>query len=140
MYKGSCLCKTVQFEIHGPIRNIIYCHCSECRKAQGSAFATNGIVDIDEFKIVKGENQLTGYANAVTQTKYFCLHCGSPIMSKNTNKPAQIRIRLGTIETDILEQPEAHIFVSSKANWETICDNLPQFNAHEPNRDTKSDL
>ena len=134
MYSGSCLCKTVQFEIHGSIRNIIYCHCSECRKAQGSAFATNGIVDADKFKIVKGEDQLSGYANSTTQTKYFCRNCGSPIMSKNAQYPDQVRIRLGTIESDITERPEAHIFVSSKANWDSIHDDLPQFDTYEPNR------
>ena len=37
MYKGGCLCGTVCFEIRGAIRNIVYCHCSQCRKAQGSA-------------------------------------------------------------------------------------------------------
>ena len=135
MYNGRCLCSSVQFEIHGPIRNIIYCHCSECRKAQGSAFATNGIADVNEFKIVKGDDQLSSYANSATQTKYFCRNCGSPIMSKNTKRPNQVRVRLGTIESDIKESPEAHIFVSSKANWDSIHDDLPQFDTLEPNRD-----
>jgi len=134
MYKGSCLCNAVRFEIHGPIRNIICCHCSECRKAQGTAFATNGNVDIDEFKIVDGEEQLTAYKNSATQTKYFCRQCGSPIMSKNTKHPSKVRVRLGTIESDINEIPEAHIFVGSKANWELIHDELPQYEEYEPNR------
>lgn len=41
MYKGSCLYGDVNFEIISEIKNIIYCHCSKCRKAQGSTFATN---------------------------------------------------------------------------------------------------
>ncbi len=135
MYSGSCLCKIVQFEIHGPIRSIVYCHCSECRKAQGSAFASNGIVAANEFRIVSGEDQLTAYANSATQNKYFCRHCGSPIMSKNTNHPDQVRIRLGTIESDITERPAAHIFVGSKANWNSIQDTLSQFDEYEPDRD-----
>ena len=135
MYNGSCLCKTVQFEIHGPIRNPVYCHCSECRKAQGTAFATNGVVATDEFKIIAGQDQLTAYKNSSTQTKYFCRHCGSPVMSKNTKCPDQIRIRLGTIDSDITERPTAHIFTHSKANWDSICDDLPQFAEFEPDRD-----
>lgn len=134
MYNGSCLCKTVQFEILGPIHNIIYCHCSECRKAQGTAFATNGFVATAAFKIVTGEKQLTAYKNSATQTKYFCRQCGSPIMSKNTKTPDHIRIRLGTIDSDITERPGAHIFVHSKANWDSICDDLPQFEEFEPDR------
>ena len=40
MYTGGCLCGVVRFEITGGIDDIVYCHCSRCRKAQGSANAT----------------------------------------------------------------------------------------------------
>lgn len=134
MYQGGCLCGAVRFTISGGIRNIIYCHCSECRKAQGSAFAANGIVVADKFMLVCGEAALTGYESTPGQTKYFCKHCGSPIMSKNISKPDQVRVRLGTIESDIVERPQAHIFVTSRANWEDICGDIPQYEGYEPNR------
>lgn len=130
MYTGSCLCGSVKFTISGKINNIVYCHCSKCRKAQGSAFATNGNVIANEFRFISGENNLTAYQSSATQKKYFCKTCGSPIMSKSTDKPDIIRIRLGTIESEIFEVPEAHIFVASKAHWETIDDDLPQFSEY----------
>ena len=134
MYQGGCLCGAVRYEIDGGIRNIIYCHCSVCRKAQGSAYATNGIVDENDFRFIAGENNLTGFQSSPGQTKFFCKTCGSPIISKNTSRPGQVRVRIGTIESDITERPEAHIFVASKANWEEICGDLPQFDDYEPNR------
>lgn len=134
MYKGSCLCGAVNFQITSSIRNIVYCHCSECRKAQGSAFATNGIVDNDNFKIISGEDQLSAYESTSGHTKYFCSHCGSPLMSKNLSRPDQLRVRLGTIESDVAEKPAAHIFVSSKASWDDITDDLPQYDTWEPGR------
>jgi len=134
MYSGGCLCGKVRFEITSEIQNIIYCHCSQCRKAQGSAFATNGNVDTGGFKIVSGENELTGYESPPGQTKYFCKHCGSPIISKNESSPNKIRVRLGAIETDISERPIAHIFSTSKANWEDIEGDLPQYESYEPSR------
>ena len=135
MYTGGCLCGTVRIEIRGPIRHIVYCHCSQCRKAQGSAFAANGIVAAADFWIVQGEEALTGYESTPGQTKYFCQTCGSPILSRTVSRPAQVRVRLGTIESDIQERPMAHIFVTSRANWETICGDLPQYEGHEPGRD-----
>lgn len=134
MYTGGCLCNAVRFEIGGSIRNIVYCHCSRCRKAQGSAFASNGIVAASDFKITQGEANLTGYESSPGQTKYFCKTCGSPIVSRNTARPDQVRVRLGTLEGDIAERPMAHIFVDSKANWEDICGELPQFDGYEPGR------
>jgi len=134
MYTGGCLCGAVRFEIHGPIHNIVHCHCSQCRKAQGSAFATNGIVSADDFKILSGADALTAYESTPGQTKYFCKTCGSPIMSKTESRPAQIRVRLGTIESDNEERPIANIFVTSQENREEITGNLPQYEAYEPNR------
>ncbi len=134
MYTGSCLCSKVQFEIHGKIDSIVYCHCSLCRKAQGSAFATNGVVRREDFHFLQGENQLTSFGSSPGQHKLFCKHCGSPIISTNTATPDKVRIRLGAIETPISERPEAHIFVSSQANWDEIHNGLPQYDDYEPNR------
>ena len=134
MYKGQCLCGQIRFEIHGPIRNIVHCHCSQCRRAQGSAFATNGIVLLDDFRITAGEDSLSHYQLTGDQTRAFCRQCGSPIMSQSANRPAEVRVRIGTIESDITERPLAHIFVSSKANWDDICGELPQYDSYEPGR------
>jgi len=134
MYKGRCLCGKVNFEISSEIQNIIYCHCSQCRKAQGSAFATNGNVDVKGFKFISGESELTGYESPPGQIKYFCKTCGSPIISKNNSIPNRVRVRLGVIESDITERPTAHIFATSKANWEEIEGDLPQYETYEPSR------
>ena len=130
MYYGSCLCGSIKFSITDKIKNIIYCHCSLCRKAQGSAFATNGNVEKKNFNFISGQDNLTTYQASETQTKLFCKTCGSPIISKNTLAPDMVRVRLGTIESDINEHPEAHIFVASKANWERISDDLPRFDEY----------
>ena len=131
MYYGSCLCGKVSFSVSRGISDIVCCHCSKCRKVQGSAFATNGNVDAKDFTFLSGEKNLSHYNSSPTQTKLFCKTCGSPILSRNTSTPETIRIRLGTIETDISERPQAHIFVDSKANWEEISDSLPQYDEYK---------
>lgn len=132
MYQGSCLCGEVKFTITGKISHIVYCHCSQCRKVQGSAYATNGIVHESDFTVIQGETSLTEYKTVTGQSKFFCRHCGSPIMSTNKAKPGDIRVRLGTIESEITERPECHIFVASKANWDEITDELPQYPEYPP--------
>lgn len=134
MYKGGCYCGAVQFEISSEISNIIHCHCSECRKLQGSSFATNGVVDSVNFSLIKGQNDLTAHKLTDTQTRFFCKHCGSPIKSENTSVPGKVRVRLGTIDSDIKETPQAHIFVASKANWDLICDDVVQYEKYESKR------
>ena len=46
MLKGSCLCGKVRYQVSGPLGPMIYCHCSQCRKASGSTFTTNASVAV----------------------------------------------------------------------------------------------
>jgi len=55
-------------------------------------------------------------------------------MSTNDGRPNDVRVRLGTIESEIAERPVAHIFTTSKANWHEITDSLPQYPSYEPGR------
>jgi hypothetical protein len=54
MLKGSCLCGGVQYEYDGTLGPIVMCHCSQCRRAQGSAHATNSPVEAAHFRFVAG--------------------------------------------------------------------------------------
>ena len=47
MLKGSCLCNAIQYEIEGELGPTMMCHCSKCRKANGSAYAINAAVKIN---------------------------------------------------------------------------------------------
>lgn len=126
MHQGECLCGKVKFQIAKKITDIVMCHCSECRRVQGSAFATNGNVENKNFTFLKGEGNLTEFKENNSKSRFFCKSCGSPIMAKIKHNPEYIRVRLGTITTEVNEPIEKHIFVESKANWDTICDNIPQ--------------
>jgi hypothetical protein len=126
MYQGRCLCGKISFKINQKINDIIMCHCSECRRVQGSSFATNGNVKNENFHFLTGEENLTEFKENDNKSRFFCQTCGSPIMAKINNNPNYTRIRLGLIEGDINEKIEKHIFVASKANWDNICDNIPQ--------------
>ena len=134
MYSGACLCGKVNVEITGNITSIIHCHCSLCRKNSGTAFATNGFVNADEFLITQGQDLLSGYSFKPGRTRYFYTCCGSPIYSANSSDISRIRIRLGLLDTDITEKPLSHNFVTSKANWEQLETSLPCYEKHEPGR------
>jgi len=129
-YKGSCLCKAVQIEISGEISSIIHCR----RKSTGSAYATNGFVNTSEFSIVAGKESLTEFEVKPGKKRHFCKTCASPIFSSNIGDPSRVRLRLGILDTDIVERPTSHNFVTSKANWEEFDSNLPHYEKHEPSR------
>lgn len=134
MYKGSCLCGAVKLEVSGNISDIIHCHCSLCRKASGSAYATNGFVKTIDFNIVDGQEFISSFESRPGKFRHFCSVCASPIYSANELDATRIRIRLGILDSDISERPLSHNFVTSKANWEDLDAELPRYEKYEPNR------
>lgn len=95
--KGSCLCQGIRYEIETELDEIIYCHCQKCRKANGTAFATNAPVLIQQFKWIQGENLLKKYQSSSTTERCFCGVCGSPIISIKSDTPDFYRLRMGYV-------------------------------------------
>lgn len=126
-YSGSCLCGGVQFRIDSELAPIQVCHCSQCRKAQGAAFATNIPVSVSTLHLVSGAALLTIFEASPGKQRVFCSICGSPIYSRRATLPGVLRIRAGLINEPLAVRPGAHCHVGSKANWWTINDGVPQF-------------
>jgi hypothetical protein len=126
MHTGSCLCGAVGYEVRGDLGTAVYCHCSRCRKASGSAFASNVVVAAKDFVVVKGQDSLTTFSTPEGVHRAFCAKCGSPIISRRDSLPDVLRLRLGSLDTPVPAPPSAHIFVGSKAAWWEIRDQLPQ--------------
>jgi hypothetical protein len=127
MYKGSCLCRAIQYEIDGELGYFGYCHCTSCRKASGSAHAANAPVRRSEFRLVSGAAEIREFESSAGKTRAFCSRCGSPIYAVLQANMDIIRIRLGTLDTPFAGRPKAHTWVTDKAAWEPIDDGLPQF-------------
>ena len=126
MHTGSCLCGAVKYEVRGDLGPAVYCHCSRCRKASGSAFGSNAVVAAKDFVVVEGEDSLKTFSTPQGVHRMFCANCGSPIISRRDILPDVLRLRLGTLDTPVPDAPSAHIFVASKAAWWEIRDQLPQ--------------
>ncbi|WP_087109950.1 GFA family protein [Parendozoicomonas haliclonae] len=133
-YKGSCLCGSIQIELNGHITDIIHCHCSLCRKATGTAYATNGFINTEDFVILDKDKQLEFYERVSGKRRYFCKNCGSPVFSSNSGNPNKYRIRLGILDSEINERPISHNFVTSKASWDDLDSDLPRYESYEPSR------
>lgn len=127
MYTGSCLCGGVQFEIAGELEPIQVCHCQQCRKAQGTPFATNTPVAERAFTLRRGAELLQRYASSPGKQRVFCGRCGSPLYSQRDSLPGVLRIRAGLINEPLRTRPIAHFHAASRCNWWPLDDGLPQY-------------
>ena len=126
VHSGGCLCGGVRYEYSGEFSLVVCCHCSQCRKAQGTAFGTNAPIEADQFRLLSGAELLKAYESTPGKQRVFCSNCGSPLFSRVLDKPAVLRLRVGTLDTPLGTRPQAHIFAASKAEWYDILDGLPQ--------------
>jgi hypothetical protein len=127
MYQGSCLCGAVHYEIAGEIGPISLCHCSRCRKANGSAFLAAGQVDAADFWIVSGSENLGDFESSPGVHRIFCRNCGSPIISRRPGPPEVIRVRIGTLDSYLQTKPQAHIFFADRAEWYEFEDDVAKY-------------
>lgn len=128
--QGSCLCGAVTYEITAPLEFAGNCHCSICRKSNGAAYATWGILKPGSFKCTSGEEELQSYESSPGHTRCFCKRCGSPLVSMHSGEVGEVV--LATVDGDPQVRPREHIFAGSKAVWHNITDGLPQHQAWPP--------
>jgi hypothetical protein len=124
---GDCLCGGVRIEISGKVGPLVYCHCSCCRKAQGTAFSANADVRMQYWTYLAGEDLVREFESSPGVFRAFCSRCGSSLYSRRPDAPDVRRVRLGILNDDAGRRALAHFFVGSKAPWFEITDDLPQF-------------
>lgn len=127
MVRGSCLCGGVRYEIIGPLRGALNCHCSMCRKAHGAAFRSRASVNAIDFRWTQGAELVTFYESSPGTHRGFCRVCGSPLLSRFDFEPSYYGLPLGALDDDPGVKPKRHVFVAHKAPWYDITDELPQF-------------
>jgi hypothetical protein len=130
MLNGSCLCKAVRYRIDGAVTDVSHCHCSQCRKAHGAAFATYGHVRYADFRLLAGADEVASYQASPQATRTFCRRCGSNLQWRPTGNDEYFALALGTLDDDPRVRPARHIFVGSKAPWYVIEDQLSKFDAY----------
>ncbi|MGF0538446.1 GFA family protein [Agrobacterium sp. ES01] len=128
-HHGSCLCGAVRFQTSGPLREVIACHCSQCRKQTGLYYAATD-VDTDRLTI-EGEDCIGWYRASPDARRGFCKTCGSALFWV-ADGARRISILAGAFE-----QPSGltfgyHIYCADKGDFYTIDDAQAQYPAGRP--------
>ena len=132
MIKGHCECNRIRFEVDGDIDDLSHCHCSQCRRLHGAAFATFAAVKRKAFKYIEGEAQVNSYASSEGNNRKFCGHCGSNILVDSREEPDWLYLSMSAVEGDPATPDAHHDWVGSKAPWFAITDDLAQHDEEAP--------
>jgi hypothetical protein len=120
--RGSCLCGAVGYTVTGPLRPVIACHCTQCRKQTGHYYATTGAPD--EAVAIEDPGSLKWYESSDFARRGFCAECGSALFWKR-NGSAETGILAGTIDGPTGLKLAKHIFCADKGDYYELADDLP---------------
>jgi len=117
-FKGSCLCGQIRYELSGSTERFYHCHCQRCRKATGTAHASNIMVKVDSFTWLDGEELLKRYKVPQAERFFtnFCSHCGSP-MPRAVPELGMTIIPAGSLDHELSIKPSSRIFWDSRSQW-----------------------
>lgn len=124
---GSCLCGQVRFEVSGTFDSFFLCHCEYCRKDTGSAHASNLFASGATLTWLHGAGNVTQFNLPATRhARSFCSTCGSALPHQPRGADMLV-VPAGSLDSPVAITPNAHIFTSSRANWDAELDRVPTF-------------
>ena len=122
--KGSCECQGVVFELTGELRDVVFCHCSQCRKTSGHYWAATQ-VSKGNLNSIKATS-LSWFDSSDKARRGFCSVCGSSMFYERKGID-KISVSAGSLEIPTSLDRMRHIYVASKGDYYDISDDLPQF-------------
>lgn len=119
---GGCLCGGVTYDVVGKLRNVIACHCEQCRRTSGHFVAATACrksnFKLTSHRTLKWHSSIPGFRRG------FCCECGSSLFFEE-ELGERMSIAAGT-----LDQPQgltiaAHIYAAEAGDYYTIDASVP---------------
>lgn len=120
---GRCLCGAVAFEVRGPLRPIIYCHCTMCRRSSGHYMAATACARGDLH--IKSFEGLRWFQSSISARRGFCGVCGSQLFWEPADG-RHVSIAAGALDMPTGLVAREHIYVAEAGDYYAILDRLPQ--------------
>jgi hypothetical protein len=123
---GGCLCGAVRYEVKGPLRDVVNCHCSMCQRLHGN-FGPHSKARKVNLTLTRRDG-LAWYRTSDIAQRGFCRVCGSSLFWEPFDLDAT-GIIAGSLDAPTGLKTIGHIYVGEKCDFYEITDNLPQFQA-----------
>jgi hypothetical protein len=125
--EGGCACGEVRYQLASEPLFTHCCHCLNCQRQTGSAFAINVLIEADRVELLAGAPEVVRVPRGrKTQKIWRCPACAIALYSQYTS--ARVRfVRAGTLDDPSRVAPDVHIYTRSKLPWITLPADVPAF-------------
>jgi len=131
MSEGGCSCGSIRYRLTSEPLFVHGCHCRNCQRQTGSAFAVNLLIEAHRVELMQGEPEQVDVPrdDGSTQAIFRCPACEVAVWS-NYGWPTLLFVRGGTLDDPSGVEPDAHIYTRSKLPWVTLPDGVPAFDGY----------
>jgi len=113
---GGCLCGAVRYEVTGPLRDVVVCHCSRCLRTHGHAAAYSACARPDLMLLREGALR---WYHADGRARGFCGECGASLFWSAEGRDT-ISVAAGTLDPPTGLKTVAHIYTRDHADYYEI--------------------
>ena len=132
LLKGGCACGAVRYRLYATPMFVHCCHCRDCQRQTGGAFAINALIEADRFALLSGTTAPAAMPTDSGRPHHIqrCTACGTALWSEYGGRAALRFLRVATLDDPTVVAPDVHIYVRSKLPWVTLPAGVPAFDAY----------
>ena len=120
---GGCACGGVRYEVRGPLREIIACHCEQCRRTSGHFVAATACRRC-AFCLPMSDT-LMWFVAVPGFRRGFCSECGSSLFFEEVGGE-RVSIAAGSLDEPQGLKLAHHIFVAEAADYYSLEPDVPK--------------
>lgn len=130
---GGCFCGALRYEVTQAPLMVYCCHCTNCQKISGSAFAISATIFEASFAYVAGAPRKVEWTSDAGNQRYgdYCGDCGVRMFHGQIPSIGVLSLRAGTLDEPAMAKPAGHIWTKSAQPWmrfnpdDVLCETQP---------------
>ena len=129
MFEGGCACGAVRYRLISRPMIVHCCHCLDCQKQTGGAFAVNALIETDRIEMLAGAPVAISMPTDSGRPHdiHRCAACEVAVWSDYGRRPYLRFVRATTLDDPHALSPDVHIFTRSKMPWVGLPADVPAF-------------
>lgn len=131
---GGCQCGALRYEIRQAPKTLYACHCTECQRQSGSAFALSLVVPREAVAVTAGTPRR--WRRVLESGRVidgiFCGDCGTRLLHEPERNPTATVVKPGTLDDTAWLHPIGHIWTRSAQPWFAIPQDTVNYEGQPP--------